>query len=634
MSAPKKNRTGNIVQTSVLIHYLTKFSGFVCRLFFSGFFGWILTCYETLSDKFSSSLFVRKVKTSSHHKVFHLARKLKRWTASIYEKSFFLNLIKKLFGKLLTVKMNALGCFFCAYGCCLFLVRWFTIYSERGDAILLSEFVWEGVCILIGFLMLLSKKSLANAVYESHFLYWILFDCLGFPTIFWSEAARREVKSNLSAPLILAFLLGFMSAFLKPLWVFIGMILAILLFAVFSSPESGVVAVFFMLPFMSTVQLGIFLCVIFFSCFLKWICGRRPIHLCLLDVGAVGFLAFLFFGGIVTVDPSSAEKMLLMVCFMGMYFIVRNMISSPAMVKRCVYALIGSSLIVSVYGIYQNYAGLLSTKWQDMEVFFRIKGRAVSVFENPNVLGEFLILVFPITLAMMMISKKLHERCFLFTAVVLQCWCLIFTWSRGAWIGCIAATVLFLFVSKKDFFAKGVIALPWIGVFLYWKKDSLILTRLTGFGDSSTSYRLDIWRGTLRMLKDFGLHGIGIGEGAFEKIYPLYALAGTEAAPHTHNLYLQIAVEMGMFALLIFFAFIFLYAQFSFSFYKSAMSRSNKMIGLGIFCGVLAVLIQGLTDYIWYNYRIFLLFWMLIGLGAAHVCTAKNTEEEMNNIYF
>jgi O-antigen ligase len=114
----------------------------------------------------------------------------------------------------------------------------------------------------------------------------------------------------------------------------------------------------------------------------------------------------------------------------------------------------------------------------------------------------------------------------------------------------------------------------------------------------------------------------------------MYAQSGIEAAPHAHNLYLQIAVEMGIFALIVFLAFVFLYAQFSFSFCKSAMSRSNRTICLGIFCGILALLIQGMTDYVWYNYRIFLLFWMIVGLGAAHVFAAKDTEEEMDHLYF
>ena len=54
------------------------------------------------------------------------------------------------------------------------------------------------------------------------------------------------------------------------------------------------------------------------------------------------------------------------------------------------------------------------------------------------------------------------------------------------------------------------------------------------------------------MLEDIGLYGIGIGEGAFAKLYPVYALSGIEAAPHSHNLYLQIAVETGFFSLFVF----------------------------------------------------------------------------------
>ena len=499
---------------------------------------------------------------------------------------------------------------------------------------MLRELIVGCICVVGGFVMLLSKKSLANAVYESKFLRWILFDLLGFPIIGLAEMAKKEVKSGFNMPFIFGMLFGFLSIFVEPLLLFFAIILFALLVAMISSPESGVILIFFALPFMSTVQLFIFICLIFISYLLKLICGRRLWRFHLIDFAVFGFLSFLVFGGIVTVDNSSFPKMLLMVSFMGMYFVIKNIITSPATVKRCLYALVSSSAVVSVYGIYQNYFGSLSTKWQDMELFSEIKGRVVSMFDNPNVLGEFLILIFPITLALMATSKLSYERFFLFAISMTSCWCLVFTWSRGAWIGCMIATVLFLCVSSRYFFAAGLLSLPWLGAFVWLKRDSLILTRLTSFGDSSTSYRLGIWKGVLHMLQDVGLFGIGIGEEAFKTIYPMYALTGIEEAPHAHNLYLQIAVEMGVFALIAFMIFIFLFAQFSFSFCKSAMNRSNKLLSLGMFSGVLALLIQGMTDYVWYNYRVFLLFWMIVGLGVAHVCAAKNTEEEMEDVYF
>ncbi len=634
MSVRKKKQSKGIFENSVLIYYLTKFSGFVYNTFLTGFFGWLFTAYDSFSNGFGSSAFARKVKTVSNYRIFHWARKVKRYTALTYERSLFLSWVRGLSTRFLLSRLNTFGLFFFSYGFCLMIIQFIKKYSEYAGELVLRELIVGCVFVVGGFVMLLSKKNLANAVYESKFLCWILFDCLGFPIINLAEATKNEVKSGFNMPFIFAMLFGFMSIFIEPLLLFFAIILFVLLVAMISSPESGVILILFALPFMSTVQLFIFICLIFISYILKLICGRRLWRFHLIDFSVFGFLAFLVFGGIVTVDGSSLPKMLLMVSFMGMYFVIKNIINSPAMVKRCLYALVISSAVVSVYGIYQNYFGALSTKWQDMEMFFEIKGRVVSMFDNPNVLGEFLILIFPITLALMATSKLSYERFFLFAIAMMSCWCLVFTWSRGAWIGCMIATVLFLCISSKYFFTAGLLSLPWVGAFVWLKRDSLILTRLTSFGDSSTSYRLGIWKGVLRMLEDVGLFGIGIGEEAFKKIYPMYALTGIEAAPHAHNLYLQIAVEMGVFALIAFLIFIFLFAQFSFSFCKSAMNRSNKLLSLGIFCGVLALLIQGMTDYVWYNYRVFLLFWMIVGLGVAHVCSAKNTEEEMEDVYF
>ena len=633
MSAPNQNQSGGMVSNSVLVRYLTRFFAFLYRTFLAGWFGFFFTSYEAISEGFSSSVFVRKIKNLSNYRIFHFVRKLKRYAAFVYERSLFLSLVRGMWTRLLTARVNMLGCFFLCYGGGLFFIQLFKKFAVPGKDWVFGELVLCGFCAVVGCFMLMSQKSLANAVYESHFLWWLLFDCLGFPTISLTEATKKDVRGGFSVPIVLAILSAVLSFFVNPILLFAAALLFALLCALLASPESGVIVALFALPFLSTVQLCLFLGLIYFSYILKLICGRRLFHWHMIDCVILGFLSFLVFGGLVGIGASGALKMLLMVGFMGMYFVVKNIISSPAMVKRCLYALAGSSAIVAAYGIYQNYFGILSTKWQDMEMFFQIRGRVVSFFENPNVLGEFLILVFPITLALALTAKRSYERFFLGVVALLDIWCLIFTWSRGAWIGLIVAVLIFGCVYRKDFLTFVTLALPWFGVFVFLKKDSLILTRLTGFGDSSTSYRLGIWRGVARMLQDFGLYGIGIGEEAFTKVYPLYALAGMEAAPHAHNLYLQIAVEMGAFALAIFVAFILLYAQFSFSFCKSAMSRSNKSVCLGIFCGVLAILVQGMTDYVWYNYRIFLLFWMVVGLGFAHVYAAKNTEEEMDNVY-
>ena len=45
--------------------------------------------------------------------------------------------------------------------------------------------------------------------------------------------------------------------------------------------------------------------------------------------------------------------------------------------------------------------------------------------------------------------------------------------------------------------------------------------------------------------------------------------------------------------------------------------KRGKLLSLAGFSGLMGVLLQGMTDYIWYNYRVFLMFWVVMGLTAA-----------------
>lgn len=161
-------------------------------------------------------------------------------------------------------------------------------------------------------------------------------------------------------------------------------------------------------------------------------------------------------------------------------------------------------------------------------------------------------------------------------------------------------------------------------------------------------YRVNIWRGSVGILEDHFLSGIGIGEGAWRMVYPSYSLSAIEAAPHSHNVYLQITVEMGVLALVVFVVLMFLLVQSSMSYFKrlsdsGAMfaplkgdNEGNAVILVGKIkmrlknttamrleaaaplCGLVAALVQGMTDYIWYNYRVYLMFWLVAGVVSAY----------------
>ena len=45
--------------------------------------------------------------------------------------------------------------------------------------------------------------------------------------------------------------------------------------------------------------------------------------------------------------------------------------------------------------------------------------------------------------------------------------------------------------------------------------------------------------------------------------------------------------------------------------------KHAKVICLAGMSGIFAILVQGMTDYVWYNYRVFFIFWLCLGVTMA-----------------
>ena len=68
--------------------------------------------------------------------------------------------------------------------------------------------------------------------------------------------------------------------------------------------------------------------------------------------------------------------------------------------------------------------------------------------------------------------------------------------------------------------------------------------------DSSNSFRFNVYQSCIQMFKDNWLLGIGCGNQNFREIYGLYMKTGFDALS-AYNIYLETAVESGIFALIV-----------------------------------------------------------------------------------
>ncbi len=574
-----------------------------------------MTAYEAENKAAGESFSVRAAKkTAISEKVF---MPIKRGFSICIEGSVILGYLRGLLERLFCATMKSYGIFMFSATIYSALVYLFKLFYLKN-----ADLSFDVILTLVGMLiasamMIASRHSLASALKTSPAARFIFIKVAGFRKEIFDGHETKESKFNIA--FVAGLIFGVASFFVHPLYLILAMFGLTLAYLVLLKPEIGVLTVITLLPFAPTMLLVAAVIYIAICYFLKVLCGKRSIKFDLLDAVVLIFLLIMVGGGTVAASSASMKPMLVYVSFMVGYFLVVNLIRSNEWVMRCIIGVIGSCSVVSLYGLYQNFFGLAEKTWQDSDMFSEIEGRVVSTFENPNVLAEYLIMVIPLILAMFIITKDKKARLILGFAGICTGGCLIYTWSRGAWLGFLIGILIFLVMYSKNTLSALIFCCLGIPFLPFVLPDSIVqrFTSIGNLGDSSTSYRVNIWRGVLNMLGDgYWRSGVGIGNDSFRLVYPGYALSGIETAPHAHNLYLQILIEVGVVGLVVFLCVLVLYAQSSFSLHASE-TRREKLVSSALFCGILSVLAQGMTDYIWYNYRVFLMFWLVLGLGAA-----------------
>lgn len=278
------------------------------------------------------------------------------------------------------------------------------------------------------------------------------------------------------------------------------------------------------------------------------------------------------------------------------------------------FVLVGTA--VSLYGIYQFLfydVGSAGT-WIDSDMFSDITNRVYSTLDNPNVLGEYLLLITPFSFACVLTAKTWPRKLvfLFFTAAMLLC--MLFTSSRGGWLGILFAAAIFAVMLDARLILVGIIGI----IALYFVLPDWAIQRFASIGnlsDSSTSYRWYIWMGTIAMLKDYWLPGIGPGNAAFNTVYPAYSY-NTIAAPHAHNLFLQLICDAGIAGFLLFIMILFSYYRMTLSSFSRTRDKASRVYLIAAVSSVSGFLLQGITDYSFYNNRVTLFFWVVIALGS------------------
>ncbi len=605
---------------SMIVSLIVGFWGKLTLLFKdSGLYRIITKVHSCFSNWWNKSgiisLLKKEPKQNAFYKIMYFPigifeffnKKIGGWILKRIEKSFILDLARTFMNNILALNTRFLGCMMLGA----ILVK---IAMDLSIAVL---------CVgVLGLLLLLTDYNITDFFDTSKL---VAFDkkAAGL-NVNISDCYKKEYIGTVKS-LVIALLTGLILGVLPPI---LGAVLVVGvtgLIAVMTYPVVGVFGAVFAAPFVPTMVLAGICILTTISFFVKAII--TPDFKWRKDGIGIGiFLLILFASSLFSFSPVKSLMVWAMyLVFAGFFFVIINTVRTKEQVYALLRVFVIAGAVVSVYGILQYIFGWNTTNaWIDEEMFEEATMRAYSTMENPNVLGEYLLLLIPIA-AIFMLKKESCglERVTYGVVFLLGALCMVFTQSRGCWLGLILAAAIFVTFYNGKLWA----VIPILLLAVPFVMPETMIERMMSVGDledSSTSYRVFIWKGTFRMLRDFWIGGIGMGEGAFRTVYPVYSYIGI-IAPHAHNTFLQLVVEGGFGTLLIFLGMMVTFLRkVSSVFRTSEKSSIDSVSALAIGCGVCGFLLQSMFDYTFYNYRMMAMFFMILALGVAlKVCKGE-----------
>ena len=310
------------------------------------------------------------------------------------------------------------------------------------------------------------------------------------------------------------------------------------------------------------------------------------------------------------------------------FFVVVETLNNERRLRNFLFIFFLSSALLGIDGIYQYFTRKDFIRHRPVIFTSRI----YATFPTPNDFGCYLASLIPFVIACFFAKFNSKPFRFLFICLfVLLFICLMLTVSRGAWLAFVASVLFMsLWIYYLGLFFLALVILIIVTQQFY---PGLIKERLIHFFsfvdangltiDLGAIDRKIIWQTAWQMFMYSPFIGIGIGTFMFN--FDKFVIKGYPyGVPYAHNCYLQMASEIGIIGLLSFLAILIVF------FYQGIKTLNNseqKTFSWYVLLAALAAIsgycIQMGVDTIFYSLDLGILFWLMLGMGAAVVRNIK-----------
>ena len=315
------------------------------------------------------------------------------------------------------------------------------------------------------------------------------------------------------------------------------------------------------------------------------------------------------------------------------YFILLRLIDDETDAKAVALGFGAVVALLSLHGIYQYIIAVpIPSSWVS-QTEMGVRTRVFSLTGSPNIFGSLLVMGAPVAAACMYYFKNGWLKFLALCATGAICLSILFTFSRGAWVGLVIAVVIFaLYMDKRLLGLMGIamaaalIAIPSIA-------DRLTYLFTTEYAEASAiGGRALRWETGWNLLHE-NSPWLGFGLGRFGGAVAMnnQVLDKTKDFEYFYmdNYYLKTLVEMGYIGIIFYIVALVAFVIMAiraihacnegrvWGIYDDALTRSNgslKCIAAGLFAGMAGVLVHCYFENIFEEPYMMAYFW---GLAAA-----------------
>jgi len=242
--------------------------------------------------------------------------------------------------------------------------------------------------------------------------------------------------------------------------------------------------------------------------------------------------------------------------------------------------------------------------------------RVSGLLIDPNHFAGELALVTPLVLALGIVSRRRWIAVLAAVAAAAFSIAIVATLSRSGWLGLLAGLLVLGMLLPGHRLKLGALLVAAVAVILVAGLVPAIADRLgphaTGPFEMLAS-RWRVWTAAIAMIGDHPIFGVGIGN--FQNVYPAYGVRPV-SAPHAHNLFLNLAAERGLPALVAFALVLAVLLRTLHHAWAAARTPAGKALVAGFSASLVAFLVHSLLDVSYVEETVLLLFWVVIGVSA------------------